>query len=124
MYYTTMQVNTVPVLTILKNTNPTSYSMKTIHPSLNDIDACIAYAHKINPKKQPLTIEKLRSFPGCEHYSDEEAAEIIQSFEQLTAIAFEAITSGQSPCSYESQIVNLESNNQLPQITEPKSKAA
>ena len=98
--------------------------MKTIHPSLNNIDACIAYAHKINPKKQTLTIEKLRSFPGCEHYSDEEAASIIKSFEQLTAIAFENITSRQRHCSYESQIVNLESNNQLPQITEPKSKAA
>jgi hypothetical protein len=50
--------------------------MKTNHPPLNDIDACIAYAHKINPKRQPLTIEKLRSFPGCDHYTDEEAAGI------------------------------------------------
>jgi hypothetical protein len=98
--------------------------MKSIHPSLNDIDACIIYAHKIIPKKQPLTIEKLRSFPGCEHYSDEEAALIIQSFQQLTTIAFETITYGQSPCSSESEIVYLDSNNQLPQITEPNSKAA
>jgi hypothetical protein len=97
--------------------------MKTIHP-LNDIDACIDYAHKANPKKQPLTIEKLRSFPGCEHYSDEQAAAIIQSFQQLTAIAFETITYGQSPCSSESEIVYLENNIQLPQITEPNSKAA
>lgn len=98
--------------------------MKTIHPSLNDIDACIAYAHKINPQKQPLTIEKLRSFPGCEHYSDEEAAAIIKSFDQFTAIAFETITSGQNPCSNESQIVYLESKNQPPQITEQNSKVA
>jgi hypothetical protein len=98
--------------------------MKTIHPPLNDIDACIVYAHKINPKKQPLTIEKLRSFPGCEHYSDEEAAGIIQCFQQLTGIAFETITYGQSPCSSESQVVHLDSKDQLPQITEPNSKAA
>ena len=98
--------------------------MKTIHHSLNDIDACITYAHKINPKKQPLTIEKLRSFPGCEHYSDEEAAGIIQSFGKLTSIAFETITYNQSPCSSESEIVYLKSNNQLPQITEPNNKAA
>jgi hypothetical protein len=98
--------------------------MKTTHPHLNDIDASVAYAHKINPKKQPLIIEKLRSFPGCEHYSDEEASGIIQSFQQLTAIAFETITYNQSPCRSEPEIVYLESTNQLPQITEPNNKAA
>ena len=98
--------------------------MKTIHPILNDIDAAIAYAHKINPKKQPLTIEKLRSFPGCEHYNDEEAAVIIQSFQQLTTIAFETITYRQSSCSSESESVYLENTDKLPQITEPNSKAA
>jgi hypothetical protein len=98
--------------------------MKTNHPPLNDIDACIAYAHKINPKRQPLTIEKLRSFPGCDHYTDEEAAGIIQSFQQLTAIVFEATTCGQNSCDSDLQVVHLESNNQLPQITEPNIKAA
>jgi hypothetical protein len=92
--------------------------MKTNHPPLNDIDACIAYAHKINPKRQPLTIEKLRS------YTDEEAAGIIQSFQQLTAIVFEATTCGQNSCDSDLQVVHLESNNQLPQITEPNIKAA
>ena len=67
--------------------------MNTNLPPLDNVEACIAYAHKINPKRQPLTIEKLRSFPGCEHYSDEEATKILQSFEQLTTIIFEATAS-------------------------------
>ena len=98
--------------------------MKSNLPPLNDIDACIAHAHKINPKRQPLTIEKLRSFPGCEHYSDEEAESIIQSFDQLTAIVFEATTSGQNPCSSDEQLVYLDDSTQPTQIPEPSNKAA
>jgi hypothetical protein len=98
--------------------------MNTIIPPIDNIEACIAFAHKINPKRQPLTIEKLRSFPGCEHYSDEEAGNIIQSFEQLTAIIFDATTSVQNLCSSEQQVVYLSDNNQPTQIPEPLSKAA
>ncbi len=98
--------------------------MNTNIPPLDNVEACIAFAHKINPKRQPLTIEKLRSFPGCEHYSDEEAGSIIQSFEQLTTIVFEATTTGQNLCSSEGQVVYLSDNNQPAQIPEPKSKAA
>lgn len=98
--------------------------MNTNLPPLDNVEACIAFAHKINPKRQPLTIEKLRSFPGCEHYSDEEAVNIIQSFEQLTAIIFEATTTGQNLCSSEGQVVYLSDNNQPAQIPEPLSKAA
>jgi len=47
------------------------------------------YAQKINPKCESLTPEKLRSFPGCEHYTDEEAQHIIQSLEMLAVILFE-----------------------------------
>jgi hypothetical protein len=98
--------------------------MKAIYPLLNDIEACITHAHKLNPKREPLTIEKLRSFPGCAHYSDEEAAGIIQSFEQLTAILFEAISYGQNPCNSEAQVVHLETGPKPPQITESKRKVA
>lgn len=98
--------------------------MNTNIPPLDDVETCIAYAHKINPKRQPLTIEKLRSFPGCEHYSDEESQNILQSFEQLTAVIFEATVSGQNPCSSEGQVVYLSNNNQPVQIPEPLSKAA
>lgn len=78
--------------------------MNTNLPPLNDVEACIVYAHNINPKRQPLTIEKLRRFPGFEHYSDEEASGIIQSFEQLTAIIFEATVTGKDLCSSEGNL--------------------
>ena len=43
----------------------------------------------INPKREPLTIEKLRSFEGLENLTDEEAQEIIFSLVQLASITFE-----------------------------------
>lgn len=35
-----------------------------------------------------LSIEELRSFKGCEHYTDEEAEEIIDTLEQMTVVLF------------------------------------
>lgn len=43
-------------------------------------------ANDINPSDKPLTPEILRTFPGCEHYSDTEATAIIKSLEKLSAI--------------------------------------
>ncbi|WP_346320319.1 hypothetical protein [Chitinophaga sp. YIM B06452] len=36
-----------------------------------------------------MSPEELRGFPGCEHYSDEEANEIIDSLEKLANILYE-----------------------------------
>lgn len=38
-----------------------------------------------------LTPETLRKYHGCEHYSDEEAIDIIQAIEQFSIILFETI---------------------------------
>lgn len=35
-----------------------------------------------------LSIEELRSFKGCENYTDEEAIEIIDTLEQMTIVLF------------------------------------
>ncbi|HRE73640.1 MAG TPA: hypothetical protein PK637_00945 [Flavobacteriales bacterium] len=35
-----------------------------------------------------LSIEELRSFKGCENYTDEEAVEIIDTLEQMTIVLF------------------------------------
>lgn len=37
-------------------------------------------------QKTGLTIDKLRKFPGCEHYSDEEAAQVVDSLNKLALI--------------------------------------
>ncbi len=49
----------------------------------------MAIAQAFNPNKHSLTVEKLKSFPGCEHYTDQEATEIIQTIELLTSLLFE-----------------------------------
>lgn len=40
-----------------------------------------------------MSIEKFRLFPGCAHYSDEEALQIIESLHQLGLIAFNTFRS-------------------------------
>lgn len=42
----------------------------------------------INPKKQELTIEILRQFPGMEMLSDQEATKIIISINTLSSILY------------------------------------
>ena len=37
-------------------------------------------------KREPLTAAKLRTFPSCEHYSDEEAEEIVVTIKALARI--------------------------------------
>lgn len=40
----------------------------------------------------PLTVEMLRQYPGCEHYTDQEAEELIHSITQLAVILLETLT--------------------------------
>ena len=35
-----------------------------------------------------LTVSQLKNYKGCEHYTDEEAEEIIETLEQLTIVLF------------------------------------
>lgn len=53
------------------------------------------------PKR--LTIEQLRSYKGCEHYTDEEAAEIIDTLEQLSFVFFKLYKKEQEIKSFASQ---------------------
>jgi hypothetical protein len=43
----------------------------------------------INPKKEPLTIERLRKFKGCEHLTDAEAEEALLGIKTLSALLVE-----------------------------------
>ena len=43
-----------------------------------------------NPNtNEKLTIEELRAFPGCEHYTDEQASEIVETIYQLCLLLFD-----------------------------------
>ena len=66
-------------------------------PPLKTADDGLALAKTINPKKEALTIGKLRAFPGCEQYNDEEATEIVQAIDLLTTIIFDCVTYHQYP---------------------------
>jgi hypothetical protein len=97
-----------------KPVNANQYSV----PILKTPEDCIGFASKINPKREELTTETLRRFPGCEQYTEEEAIGIVQSIHQLTAIIFKAIYEGDSilignprPDQSESESIPINSNH-------------
>lgn len=46
-------------------------------------------AQSVNPKKEPLTVEKLKTFEGFENTTEEEALEIIYTIDTLCRIVEE-----------------------------------
>jgi hypothetical protein len=90
--------------------------MKTkIKPLKNQGDGP-AFAQAINPKKEPLTIEKLRTFPGCEHYSDEEAELVVQTIHQYALILFECVS--------KTKVIPLSNTNNISYLNPIKKKAS
>lgn len=45
----------------------------------------------INPKKEPLTVERLRKFKGCENLTDAEAEEALLGIKTLSALLIELL---------------------------------
>jgi hypothetical protein len=45
----------------------------------------------INPKKEPLTIDRLRKFKGCEHLTDAEAEKALLGIKTLSALLIELL---------------------------------
>jgi hypothetical protein len=86
--------------------------MKQTKPVFKTPDDCLAYAEKVNPKRESLTIEKLRTFSGCEHYSDEKATEIIKSLELLAVIVCEG-SGKESICIDNQYVVNLDNQQEM-----------
>ena len=76
-------------------------------PPLETVDDYIAFAQKVNPKMEHLTIEKLRSYPGCENYTDDQAASTIQTLEQFALILFEIAHQKEGICIENQQVVYL-----------------
>lgn len=57
--------------------------MKTVNHHTYPDDFC-----EINPDEKPLSPEVLKTFPGCEDYTEIQALEIIRSLEKLAAICY------------------------------------
>ena len=73
--------------------------MDTAIPTLKTLDDCVRYAQTINPKKAPLTQERLRQFSGCRHYDEEQALQLVQLIEQLATALFETVVARQAQAS-------------------------
>lgn len=50
----------------------------------------------INPKKEPLTIERLKKFKGCEHFTDAEAEEVLLGIKTISALLIEFLKEEQT----------------------------
>lgn len=48
-----------------------------------------AQDENINPLKEPLTVEKVKTFEGFENVSDEEALDIVSTIDSLCRIVYE-----------------------------------
>jgi hypothetical protein len=62
---------------------------KTFAMSKEEKDFLNEKITRINPEKKPLTIETLRSFPGFEKLTDEEADEIVFSIQLFSELFHE-----------------------------------
>jgi hypothetical protein len=58
---------------------------------------------KMNPHQEPLTVEKLKTFSGCENYDAKEATEIVKTIRQIALLLFQ--------CTYTEKILSID--NQL-----------
>jgi hypothetical protein len=76
----------------------------------------MTFAQKANPKMEHLTIEKLRSYPGCENYTDDQAVSIIQTLEQFALILFEIAHQKEEICIENQQVVYLGHDKQPDKI--------
>jgi hypothetical protein len=85
--------------------------MKSV-PSLETADEWMSCAKRINPQREPLTVDKLREFPGFENYTDEQATQAIQSIEQLAFIIYECTSQNNIICIDNQQVVYLEESKQ------------
>jgi hypothetical protein len=79
---------------------------------------------KMNPHQEPLTVEKLKTFSGCENYDAKEATEIVKTIRQIALVLFQS-TCTEKILSIDNQLdVNLCSNEVKVIQLKPKLKAA
>ena len=82
----------------------------------------IRYIENLNPKKEALTVEKLRMFSGCEHYNDEQAAEIVKTIHLIALVLYENRRSKSSLTIDNQLVVNLKREEKLSNPSQLKLK--
>lgn len=101
--------------------------MKINSTNLSGTDDFIRFLQKTNPNQEPLTIERLRSYPGCESYTDEQAKDILNLLNELATIILEISPSKNIICIDNQYIVNSNSqpgDETIPLFSNEKNKAA
>lgn len=95
-----------------------------MNPSSNKSSQSAQYRF-LNPNKEPLTAEKLLTFSGCEHYSPEQAAWVVENINRLACLLIE-YHKNNSICIDNQLIVNLNSEPETLKVIplNPNSKAA
>jgi hypothetical protein len=79
---------------------------------------------KMNPNQEPLSVEKLKTFAGCENYDAKEASEIVKTIRQIALVLFQC-TYTEKILSFDNQLdVNLCSDEAKVIQLKPKLKAA
>jgi hypothetical protein len=81
-----------------------------------------AYKYTVcNTKKEPLTAEKLITFPGCEHYRPEEAVKVVENINRLVLV-FIDYHRHKSTCIDNQHFVDLSEEQELERVIPAKSK--
>ena len=84
----------------------------------------IRHIENLNPKKEALTVEKLRMFSGCEQYNDEQAAEIVKTIHLIALVLYENSRSKNSLTIDNQLVVNLKKEKILLDSSQLKLRAA
>lgn len=83
----------------------------SISNHLPNSDTFIQFLQKNNPRQEPVTIDRLRSYPGCEHYNDDQAAEILDLLNQLALIVLGLEGQKETTCIDNQQVVHLDQDD-------------
>ena len=93
-----------------------------INPAFTDGE--IRYIENLNPKKEALTVEKLKMFSGCGHYQDEQAAEIVKTIHLIALVLYENSRSEKFLSIDNQLVVSLKKEEMLLDSSPLKLKAA
>lgn len=101
--------------------------MKKHLPDFSNNDDLITYLKKNNPDKNPMNIDRLRSYPGCENYTDQQAEDILKLLNELATIILEVTPPKNNYCIDNQYFVNSYSQSgskTIPLFNNEKNKAA
>jgi len=71
-----------------------------------------AKLESVNPFKEALTVEKLKTFEGLENLNEEEAKQIVNDIHTLCGVIYDFLTEGSVNKESTSETINNDNNQQ------------